>query len=169
MSAPQILTHMSAQDMRVFATYYFTPEGQNYQQWEFDIIVGDPEDPGAYYPPNLRRQALYLNSLKIDALGWLFSTPTIIECKPNATAGAIGQVFTYKKWYKLNFGLDCNMMIVCSRMARQLITACQIDDIAVRVVQPATPYIVGQCLKDIQPKITDRSKQLLYSALQAIR
>ena len=168
MSSPQILTHMSRKDMEVFATYYFTPEGQSFQHWEFDIIVGDPEDPGMYYPPNIRRQALYLNSLKIDALAWFYNSPLIIECKPNATAGAIGQVLTYKTWYKINFDRECSTMIVCSRMAKQLVTMCNINEIAVRVVPQADSLTIQQCIQSVAPKVTDRSKQLLYSALQSL-
>lgn len=169
MSTPQILTHMSQKDIPLFATYYFTAEGQSYQGWEFDVVIGDPEDPGAHYPPNLRRQALYLNSLKIDALGWYFNTPTLIECKPNATCGAIGQVLSYQKWYRMNFGIQPAMMIVCQRMSRQIETLCLYDQIAVRRVLPADYLTTQRCIAEVRTKIVDRSKQLLYSALQAQR
>lgn len=168
MSGPQILTHMSAKDIPLFATYYLSPEGQSYQGWEFDVQVGDPDDPGAHYPPNMRRQTLYLNSLKIDALGWFFDTPTLIECKPNATCGAIGQVLSYQKWYRMNFGRSPSMMIVCQRMPKQIETLCAIDQITVRKVLPADPYTTQRVIQEIRSKIVDKSKQLLYTALRAV-
>ena len=58
--------------------------------------MGNPKDPGAFYPNNARRQSLYLSSLKIDAIAWFLNTPRIIEFKPDAGCGAVGQVLSIK-------------------------------------------------------------------------
>lgn len=157
MSRTQILRHMAERDIPLFATFYNTPEGQSYDAWEFDVLVGDPEEPGAFYPANVRRQALYLNALKIDAIGWFLNTPTLIECKPNAGLGAIGQVLGYREWYRIIFGIQPGMKIVCQRMTRQIQTLCAINEIAVRIVTPATEIVTWAAINHIQFKIQTKS------------
>jgi len=153
MSTPLILKHMAAKDIPLFASYLFSEEGQHYHHWEFDVIVGDPEDPGPFFPMSARRQALYLNSLKIDAIGWFFSTPKLIECKPNAGLGAIGQVLGYRKWYEIIFGLAPSMLIVCARMPRQIRILCDINEIAYRIVTPADQFTVDRAIQYVRPRI----------------
>lgn len=165
MAAPQILKHMMPRDIPLFASYIFTPEGNNYTNWEFDVLVGDPEDPGAHYPMSSRKAALYQNSLKVDAIGWLFGTPTIIEVKPNAGCGAIGQVLTYQKWYRMIFDLEPRMMIVCNRMSRQIQTACIIDNIDFRILQPASDYQIMRAIDFVKPKIKVMSVLPSYQAV----
>lgn len=160
------MKHMAPRDIPLFATYLFTPEGQAYTAWEFDVLVGDPEDPGAHYPMNQRRQALYLNSLKIDAVGWLFSTPTLIECKPNGGLGAIGQILSYQKWYQIIFGVKPKGIIVCARMSRQCLTLCILDDIDVRIVQPANDVMVTQANNYVRPLIKPLSVLPQFAAVQ---
>ena len=161
----QIMKHMMPRDIPLFAAYYRTEEGQAYDAWEFDVFVGDPDEPGAFYPNSTRRQAMYLNSLKIDAVGWFYSTPTLIECKPNAGCSAIGQVLVYQKWYSLIFDRTPSMMIVCQRMPKQIRTMCDIMGIAYRVMSPAQDFVVYEVERDIQSKIEKRSVLPLYRAV----
>lgn len=153
MSSPQILKHMMPRDIPLFATYFSSPEGQHYTAWEFDVVVGDPHDPGTHFPANIRKQALYLNCLKIDAVGWLFSTPTLIECKPKAGLGALGQVDGYQEWYRIIFGVKPRGMIVCEEMSRQVETLCMLKDIIVRKVVPANDLIVSNAIARVRPLI----------------
>ena len=157
MSRPQILKHMAEKDIPLWTSYFLSAEGQAYTAWEFDVLVGDPEEPGPFFPMSARRQALYINALKIDAVGWFFSTPTLIECKPNASCSAIGQILVYQEWYRLIFGLQPSMMIVCRRMARQVQTYCAIEEIAVRIVEPADTYQITQSIQQVRPMIQVKS------------
>ena len=157
MSRPQIMKHMSVKDVPLFATYLLGEEGQKYTGWEFDVIIGDPVDPGPFYPANQRKQALYLNALKIDAVGWLFGTPTLIECKPNAGCGAIGQVTSYQEWYRIIFGVKPRGVIVCERMPRQIQTLCILQNIDFRIVQPANELVTQQAIDYVRPLIKNLS------------
>ena len=157
MSRAQVFRHMMPRDVPVFATYALSPEGQEYQVWEFDVIVGDPEDPGPFYPPNVRRQALYLNALKIDAIGWFFASPTLIECKPHAGVSAIGQIISYCDYYQMTFGVRPRGMIVCESMSRQVETICTQHEILVRRVLPADDYTIERAIYDVRPKIQVKS------------
>ena len=153
MSAPQVLRHMMPHDIPLWASYFFSPEGQNYTAWEFDVLVGNPADPGPYYPMSARRQAMYLNALKIDAVGWLFSTPTLIECKPNAGLGALGQVDGYQAWYEIIFGVKPRGVIVCEHMSDQVQTLCLLKNIDVRIVTPANDYQIMRAIDLVKPMI----------------
>jgi hypothetical protein len=149
----QVFKHMMPKDIPPFCSYVLSPEGQHYTSWEFDVIVGQPTDPGPFYPMEKRRQALYLNALKIDAIGWFFNTPTLIEAKPDARLSAIGQVMGYAKWYKHMFGIVPGMMIVCQSMRDQVRIAAEDYDIQVRIMKPADPLQIAEAIAYIVPKI----------------
>lgn len=153
MAAVQILKHMMPRDIPVWASYFYTPEGQSYTNWEFDVLIGAPRDPGAHYPDSARKQAMYLNALKIDAVGWLFGTPRLIEFKPVAGLGALGQVIGYQRWYQLIFGVKPQAIICCSEMSDQVQTLCLIDDITVRILPPANDYQVMRAIEMVKPLI----------------
>lgn len=165
MSGPQILKHMMPRDIPLWATYFFSPEGQHYTAWEFDVLVGDPQHPGYHFPPEQIRQALYLNCLKIDAVGWLFSTPTLIECKPKAGLGALGQVDGYQEWYRIIFGIKPRGLIVCEEMSRQVETLCMLKDIQVVRVRPANDATVSQAIAQVRALI---QKLSVLPAIQAV-
>jgi len=166
MARTQIMRHMAELDTPLFASYFFSPEGQAYTAWEFDVLVGDPEEPGPFFPMSLRRQALYINALKIDAVGWFLNTPTLIECKPNGTSSAIGQLLTYQEWYRLIFGIQPSMLLCCKRISRQIRTMCSIKEIAVRVVEPADEITVARANAEVLPLIQVKSILPQFQAAQ---
>jgi len=148
---------MAEKDIPLFATFLFTEDGQRYHHWEFDVLVGDPEDPGPFYPMSQRRQAMYLNSLKIDAVGWFFGTPNLIECKPNGGLAALGQVLGYQEWYRIIFGVKPQGIIVCARMSRQVETLCTINEIKVYRVVPANDVLIQRAIDYVRPRIRNVS------------
>lgn len=157
MAPPLVFRHMAPRDIPLFATYVLSPEGQTYDGWEFDVLTGDPEDPGPFYPQNTRYQALYLNALKIDCVGWLFSTPTLIECKPNAGLSALGQINGYRTYYQEYYQIYPRSMIVCQRMTRQIENLAIKYDIQVRRVEPADEYTVERAISYVRPLIRPRT------------
>lgn len=157
MRKPNILYNMSKHDQQVFASYVFSPEGQIYTAWEFNVLTGIPADPGRFYPASQRRQAIYLNSLKIDAIGWLFNTPTIIEAKPRAGLSAIGQVISYRQWYREHFKLDPSVVIVCSSMSDQVRQNAQWSGIRVAIVPPANEAFIQSAIRYVTPLIMQKS------------
>lgn len=153
MPATQTFKHMFPNDIPPFATYLFTREGQQYTSWEFDVILGNPNDPGPFYPMNKRRQALYLGALKVDAVGWLFNTPTLIECKPDADLGAIGQVFGYAYWFRRTFSVQPRLMIVCESMRDQVQEAAMEAGIEIRISPPGNALLIANAEAYVKPLI----------------
>lgn len=151
--ATQLFVHMMPKDIPPFCTYVFTPEGQGYTSWEFDVIVGDPDDPGPFFPMAQRQQSLYVGALKIDAIAWLYNTPTLIECKPDATLSAIGQIESYALWYEILYGIYPRKMIVCESMRRQVQTICTHKSIEVRLCPPANTETIAKAMVYIAPLI----------------
>ncbi len=165
MSRPQIAKHMFPRDLPVWATFYRSEEGQQYDGWEFDVLVGNPKDPGSFYPPAQRRQAMYLSALKIDAVAWFLNTPRIIEFKPDAGCGALGQVLIYQEWYRIIFGVKPVGMIVCEEMSDQVESICNLLGVTVIQLPPASPFETEQAEWDVERKIVHRSVLPLMSAL----
>lgn len=157
MRRPQLLANMSKHDQEVFATYVFTQEGQHYTDWEFNVLTGMPDDPGVFYPRTQRAQALYLNALKIDAIAWFLSSPTVIECKPRAGLSAIGQAVAYRQWYQAHYGVTPNALIVCSSMSAQVQQNARWSGIDVRLVQPAQPQTIKAAIDYLRPRVTRKS------------
>jgi hypothetical protein len=166
MAGPQILKHMMPRDIPLFASYVLTPEGMGYTGWEFDVLVGAPADPGAHFPDNQRRAALYINALKIDAVGWLYNTPRLIECKPDAGCGALGQILGYQRWYSIIFGHEPAMMIICRRMSAQVEHLCNLWDIEVKKVLPASDFDVERAIAYVRDRRVNRSILPDYLSLQ---
>lgn len=167
MSRPQIAKHMFPRDLPVWASYYLSEEGQQYTGWEFDVIVGNPYDPGSFYPANQRRQAIYLNALKIDAVAWFLNTPRIIEFKPDAGCGALGQVLVYQEWYRIIFGVRPLGLIVCESMSEQIQSICNLLSVRVVVVGPTPPATTEAVEWDVERKIVHRSVLPIMGALSA--
>ena len=167
MSRPQIAKHMFPRDLPVWAAYYRSEEGQQYDGWEFDIIVGNPTDPGSFYPPSTRKQSLYLSALKIDAVAWFLNTPRILEFKPDADSGALGQVLVYQEWYRIIWGIRPIGMIICEQMSSQVESICNYLGVYVVQIPPLDPYQTQQAEWDVERKIVHRSVLPIMSALSA--
>ena len=157
MRKPNILYNMSKHDQAVFASYVLSPEGQTYTNWEFNVLTGDLRGPGRYYPPSQRKQAIYLNALKIDVIAWLFDTPAIIEVKPHAGLSAIGQAISYRQWYSSHFVKSPSMLVVCSSMSDQVRQNASWSGIRVVTVPPANEYQIQTAIQYVIPLITVKS------------
>lgn len=149
----QLFKHLMPRDIPPFSSYVLSDEGKSYTRWEFDVIVGEPQDPGTLYPANKRKQAMYLNALKIDAIGWFHNSPTLIEAKPDADCGAIGQIDSYADWYRFIYGIYPRKMIVCNAMRQQVQTVAGWHDILIRIVPDADVLQIEEAMQQVAPLI----------------
>ncbi len=70
---------------------------KEYDRFEFAVRIGKGEDPGPTFGKNLREMWINNTRLRLDAVAYRGTDPTIIEVKDDAGAAAVGQLLTYKR------------------------------------------------------------------------
>lgn len=85
---------MSPEDTTIWRKF-LEKEGKNYDRFDYDLPVGNGEDPGPGVPENLRKDFIDLTRKRIDAVGYRDNSVTIFEVKPRAGTQALGQLLTY--------------------------------------------------------------------------
>lgn len=73
---------------------------------DYDVICGSGHDLPDTLGPTYQSDAKYLGSYKIDVLAHREKVHYIIEVKPNAGPGAIGQIITYAVLFDFYDGTD---------------------------------------------------------------
>ncbi|SRR5712692_3941272 len=68
-----------------------------YDRFDFDMRIGQGEDPGPTFDQKLRDMWLHNTRLRLDAVGYVGAAPTILEVKDDAGPAAVGQLLTYGK------------------------------------------------------------------------
>jgi hypothetical protein len=130
--------HMFPNDVPLFSAFVLSPEAEKFDRWDFDVKVGVPVDPGPAYNPQLRQMAIAISLLRIDAVGFQATQPTIFEVKPDARLSALGQVIAYCYYYQKQFGVACRRGIITDSMTPQVAEIYTAYDIAIHLVRPAT-------------------------------
>lgn len=74
-----------------------------YDRFDYNIRLGTDVDPGPDFPDNIRKAAIALNSLRVDAVGYQGAQPTIFEVKRRAGPQNIGQLLTYRHLWVATF------------------------------------------------------------------
>ena len=135
--------HMSVNDVPLFASFVLSPEGQRFERWDFDLRVGNGRTPAPGASPEVIALTKALSQLRIDAVGYVQTQPTIFEVKPNAHLSAFGQVIAYAYFYLDAFGVVARRAIITDHIAPDVAQACRDADIDVHLVAPATPSVVS--------------------------
>ena len=66
---------------------------------DYDIHVGDGQEPNPNYPPNIIAMTKVLTQLRIDVIGYTTDEYTIIEVKAWPGVSAVGQLVCYRDLY----------------------------------------------------------------------
>lgn len=110
--------HMTVIESKVWEKYMIA-KPKSFETVDYDFRVGRgielPED----YGDNWKRMAKMLSQKRIDVIGWVGDSPTIIEVKQRVGAGTIGQVLTYKtlfEEYFKNIELP-ELLIICEMIS----------------------------------------------------
>ena len=74
-----------------------------YDKFDYNMRIGQGIDPGPNYSPEVRTQAVMNTQLRIDAVGWKGTQPTIIEVKRRTTPSNVGQILTYDSVWRKEF------------------------------------------------------------------
>ena len=131
--------HMSPYDIPLFASFVISPKGRTYNRWEFDVRVGPPTDIGPTFGEEARADALALSRVRIDAVGWDGTGPTLFEVKPDARLSAFGQIMAYKFFYCRDVGSSCKAAIITDSCRPYCALLYPAHDIGLHLVRPASP------------------------------
>jgi hypothetical protein len=66
-----------------------------YDRFDYNVRIGDGTDPGPTFSDTMRNMAIKLTQLRLDAVGYQGSVPTIFEVERRATPRSVGQLLTY--------------------------------------------------------------------------
>lgn len=104
--------HMMENDVPLFAAFILSDYASLYQRWQFDLHVGQGHLVGPSFDPVDIALALEVTRLRIDAVGWIGSAPSIFEVKPQAGLGALGQVLGYEYFFYKEFQIMPRLGII---------------------------------------------------------
>ena len=92
--------HMSIDDIPVWEKFL---EGyaSYYESFDYDIRVGEGEEPLPSLEPKYQEMARALTQKRIDAIGYRDNEIWIFEVKPRAAISALGQIISYTDLYYL--------------------------------------------------------------------
>ena len=92
--------HMSSQDIPLWDRFQ-EKHGSTFSGFYFDVALGTPSDVPDGTPENLTKMWVRITSKRIDAVGVKPDEYWIIEARPEAAAGALGTILTYRSlWLK---------------------------------------------------------------------
>lgn len=92
--------HMSSQDLPLWDRFQ-DKFGSEFLGFHFDAALGTPSEVPAGTEPNMVKMWTRLTSKRIDAVGVKSDSYWLIEVRPEAAAGALGTILTYRAaWLK---------------------------------------------------------------------
>ena len=94
--------HMFPLDIAIWERF-LDNHGSDFDGFDYDTKVGSGTEPPSGVGDNYARMQQILSKYRIDVIGYKKGSIYIIEVKPNASAGALGQVDTYTELYKRDF------------------------------------------------------------------
>lgn len=115
---------------------WLTSHQQDYQRFDYNVLLGLNVDPGPSFPDYVRKAAIHTRSLRLDAVGWQGTAPTIFEVKRRAGPENIGQLLAYDAMWKLQAMsvIEPKLVLVCSAFMEHILpatsaTGIQIDQV----------------------------------------
>lgn len=82
---------------------WLTLHETEYDRFDYNTRIGSGVDPGPTWPDYVRQCAVMNSQLRLDAVAWKGSNPTLIEVKDRAGASALGQLLTYEAVWLRDF------------------------------------------------------------------
>lgn len=107
-----------------------------FDRFDYNVRLGYGNDPGESFPQATRNMAVQLTQLRIDAVGWHGTQPTIFEIKRRAYPPAVGQLISYDAmWRSQQLSAAPPLLrLVCSDYTRNIEPAVQENNIQLDVV-----------------------------------
>lgn len=138
---------MSVADMPLFAAFVLSDEGRSFFRWEFDERVGPSTDPGPAYSQAVRKSAIALSRVRIDAVGWDGAGPVVFEVKPEARLGALGQIVAYRYFWCKDRGPGCRAAIITDSDTPYSKEIFAEMEVTLHIVRPASPQDLLEAIR----------------------
>ena len=109
--------HMGPKECEIW-TRFLTKTKMKFIRVDYDVRVGPGFDPGPQYEENIRRMAIALTQLRIDAVAETEKEIWIFEVKPRAGRSALGQLLSYAYWYIRQYSpkKPIRLAVVCEQV-----------------------------------------------------
>ncbi len=127
--------HMLPADVTIWNAF-ITRYPDFFETVDYDVHVGEGIPTEQRWEENIAAMARHLTQLRIDVVGYVHNTITIVELKPRARTTAIGQVISYKLAYERQFPHQPrpHMMIITDVEAPDMRTTCDALEIQLFLV-----------------------------------
>ena len=127
--------HLMVNDVVIWERY-LDKYAQGWDSFEYDVRVGEGQQPNPEHPKNIQLMAVALTEKRIDVIGWIRGKVVIIEVKPSAMLSAVGQLISYQILYEERYpeAGRTELMIVTDRIGPDLEHLCKKLRISIAVV-----------------------------------
>lgn len=150
--AKPVFPHMMEGDAPLFASWVLQQPPDIWEKWVFDLHLGRGHLDGLTSDPSALALSLETSRLRVDAVGYRASFPTVFEVKPHARLSAYGQVKAYGTFYESEYGVRPNLAIITDRTNINIQWLCAREGIELHIVKPANfeqmvraAYLVKAC------------------------
>jgi hypothetical protein len=122
--------HLLPQDIVVWKRFLHLHE-DDYDHFDYDVRVGQGQDPGPQLDPKYRQMGIELSKRRIDAVGHRPDALHIFEITTRAGIHAIGQLTTYPILYHQTFHplKPLVPILICSSLGPDVKTALDIANL----------------------------------------
>jgi len=88
--------------------------GASYDRYTFSVRIGQGATPDPTLPLRLQKQIAFVSKKRIDVLVWSGSQPSIIEVKYLVTPASLGQILSYRQFFREEQpnALDPNLVVI---------------------------------------------------------
>lgn len=133
---------------------WLTQNQQNYDRFQYNVLLGLNVDPGPDFPDYVRQAAIQTRSLRIDAVGWKGDQPTIFEVKRRAGPENVGQLLVYLHMWRAQSmsAADPILALVCSALTGHIVPAVQASGIQLYVVPTSFSFLSPHAAKRNPPQ-----------------
>jgi len=117
----------------------------DFERFEYNVHFGVGLDPGPSFDDNIRKMAIYIRQLKIDAVGYKGVQATIFEVRRRAGPPEVGQLLTYwSVWQAQKLSLaPPKLRLVCAGVVSHILPLVQQSGIQLDVVEGINFSVLG--------------------------
>jgi len=127
--------HMTIEEKNIWEKF-MTRYPERFETVDYDFRVGRGSPAPGEFQENWIRMVKMLSQKRIDVIGWVEDSPTIIEVKRRVGLSTLGQILGYRTLFMIdfkNFGKP-DVLVVCEVISNDDMVVLKADDISIVVV-----------------------------------